>query len=111
MNRQEKIKLKRKEIAIMLGNKCQVCYKNFGSGFTFHHIEYTVGEKTQRDFKNSIDYQEFMCDIIPQRLDDFCILCKGHHLVLERLKRLKLDKIERLFDLVIRSKAGANKKR
>ncbi len=34
----------------------------------------------------------------------FALLCKGHHTLVEKLKRFKLDKLERLFKIVKESK-------
>jgi len=111
MNKIEKIKQKRRETAILLGNKCRICDKKFGKGSSFHHIVYRKDEKTHKDFNNVSDYQEYIIGKIEEHPKEFCILCTGHHLLVERLKRFKLERINRLFELVILSKDGDVNKR
>ena len=90
----------RQKAAKALGNECEICSKTFGKGFTFHHLRYRKGEKIYSDFKNSDEYNIYICPIIMRRPKDFMILCQGHHHAVEQLKRYKKDKFNRLVRVV-----------
>jgi len=106
MNRKEKTKIQRLYTAELLGNRCKVCGKKFGKGSTFHHIIYHKTEKTYRDFKNQFDYQDYILPIINKRPEEFYILCTGHHLLVEKLKRFKPERFLVLVDIVVQSNKG-----
>lgn len=88
MSRQEELFQRRKEVA----NKYfgGVCFFNskekFGKGFQFHHIEYE-DDKKYSEFKNPLDYQEYILKQIEKDPDRFICTCKKHHGVIERILR------------------------
>ena len=84
--------------------KCRVCHKKFGKYFVFHHKEYITGEKTYKDFKTTYDYNLYILPIIDKDPNRFRLFCKGHHSLVEKLKRLKKDKFARLSECVMESK-------
>ena len=84
--------------------KCKVCHKKYGKFFTFHHKQYIAGEKIYKDFKTTYDYNLYILPIVDKDPNRFALLCKGHHTLVEKLKRFKLDKLERLFKVVKDSK-------
>ena len=84
--------------------KCKVCHKKFGKHFTFHHKRYLASDKIYSDFKTTYDYNLYVLPIIDKDPNRFVLLCKGHHTLVEKLKRFKLDKLERLFKVVKESK-------
>ena len=84
--------------------RCKVCHKKFGKNFTFHHKEYISGELIYKNFKTTYDYNLYILPIIDKDPNRFTLLCKGHHILVEKLKRFKLDKLERLFEVVRDSK-------
>lgn len=67
--------------------RCYVCHRNFGKGFTFHHLWYVSGEPTYRDFKSSVDYQLAVLPYVERNPKQFLLLCHKHHHALENLKR------------------------
>ncbi len=106
MNRREESDILKRKVAAkkQFDLKCKVCYKKFGKYFTFHHKKYKVGEKIYKDFKTTYDYNLYILPIIDKDPNRFTLLCKGHHSTVEKLKRFKLDKLERLFKVVKDSK-------
>ena len=54
--------------------------------------------------KTTYDYNLYVLPIINKDPNRFVLLCKGHHSLVEKLKRFKLDKLERLFKVVKESK-------
>lgn len=105
MNKNDKIKLKRKDIAVLLGGKCILCLKNFGKNFHFHHIEYRSGEKKHSDFKLWIEYNEYVLPIIQKIPEKFALLCNTCHRLISILQAIKSDdRFERVVDLARRSR-------
>ncbi len=105
MNKKDKIKLKRKQVAILLGEKCILCLKKFGKKFHFHHIEYRIGEKKHSDFKSWIEYNEYVLPIIEKLPDKFSLLCNTCHRLVSILQVIKDDvRFEGLVDLARRSR-------
>ena len=80
--------------------KCFVCERKFGKGFTFHHLWYNIGEPTYRDFAYNEDYQIFVLKAVAKMPDQFILLCKKHHVAVERLKRYKIETFRRLLKAV-----------
>ena len=78
--------------------KCFVCRRGYkvGKGFAIHHRVYRDGEKTYADFKNVLQYHEYLLPIVLEHKKDFSLLCRKCHFSVERLKRYKKDKLRRL---------------
>lgn len=105
MNKKDKIKLKRKSVAILFGNKCNVCLKKFGKNFHFHHIRYRVNEKIYSDFNTWEQYNEYVLPIIEKLPQKFALLCKKCHRLISILQCIKDDmRFERVVDLSRRSR-------
>ena len=102
----EKKNMKTKDLlaAVYFENRCYICHKKYGKGFGIHHIRYTPGEKTYKDFFTSESYHEYLRESIAQRPQDFALLCKAHHFTIEQMKRYKPDRLERLISLLNRSR-------
>ena len=96
--------LRKRTAAEYFGNQCFVCSKKFGKNFAFHHIRYLQGEKTYADFKNSIDYNRYLCGRIKEHPQDFALLCNRHHTAVEKLKRYRRDRFGRLLLMVVLSR-------
>ncbi len=105
MNQKNKIKKYKRQVAAIYNSECYVCKKKFGKRFSFHHLKYYTTEKTYKDFNNNNNkYQLYILPIIEKRPKDFVLLCFKHHYTVEQLKRFKFKNLERLFDIVWRSK-------
>lgn len=105
MNKINKIKIKRKEIAQLLGGKCVLCLKKFGKNFHFHHIGYRDNEKRHSDFSSWVNYNEYVLPIIQRIPDKFALLCNTCHRLVSILQSIKDDvRFERLVDLARRSR-------
>ncbi len=103
-NNNEIKKWKRAVATNLFDGVCYVCNKKYGKSFHFHHLSYREDELTYRDFKNNSDYQKYVLPIIEQRPFDFELLCHKHHYLVEILKRFKPERLDRLFDVVRRSR-------
>ena len=100
MNKIQKIKLKRKQVAELLGGKCIICLKNFGKNFHFHHIEYRKNEKKHSDFTSWVRYNEYVLPIIQKIPEKFALLCNTCHRLISILQSIKDDsRFERVVDL------------
>ena len=84
-------------------SECYICAKPFGKGFLFHHVRYKEGEKTYRDFTKYLSYQMYILRKVRKDPSNFVLLCRGHHFLVEKMKRFNADKFERLVDVVKRS--------
>lgn len=105
MNKLNEIKIKRKQVAVLLGGKCIICLKNFGKNFHFHHIEYRVGEKKHSNFKSWIKYNEYVLPIIQNFPTKFALLCNKCHRLISILQSIKDDsRFERVIHLARRSR-------
>lgn len=105
MNKINKIKIKRKEIANLLGGKCVLCLKKFGKNFHFHHIEYRDDEKKHSDFASWTSYSEYVLPIIKKIPAKFSLLCNTCHRLVSILQSIKDDsRFERVVDLARRSR-------
>jgi len=105
MNKINEIKLKRKQVAILLGGKCILCLKKFGKNFHFHHIQYRVGEKKHSDFTSWTSYNEYVLPIIQKIPEKFALLCNTCHRLISILQAIKDNsRFERVFDLARRSR-------
>jgi len=104
MNKKETIKKYKRQVAALFNSKCYVCHKKYGKNFHFHHLSYMDNEKTYEDFSNNDDYQLFILPIVEDRALEFELLCHKHHYLVEQLKRFRSERLERLFDVVRRSR-------
>ena len=105
MNKIKKIKLKRKQVAELLGGKCILCLKKFGKNFHFHHIQYRIGEKIHSDFNTWTQYNEYVLPIIQKIPEKFALLCHKCHRLISILQSIKDDsRFERVVDLARRSR-------
>ncbi len=105
MNKIEKIKLKRKQVAEIFGGKCILCLKKFGKNFHFHHIQYRVGEKIHSDFNTWVQYNEYVLPIIQQIPKKFALLCNTCHRLISILQSIKDNlRFERVVDLARKSR-------
>ena len=73
----KKIELKQ-QAASWFNHKCSVCKKK-KKVMQFHHLEYKDNEKTNKDFKNNLDYQLYILPIVNDRPEDFEYLCRSDH--------------------------------
>jgi hypothetical protein len=93
--------LKRKTAAMpQFDLKCRVCHKKYGKNFLFHHKKYHTGEKVYKDFPNTYLYNLYVLPIVANDPNRFRLLCGAHHNLVEKLKRFKSDKFERLVEVV-----------
>jgi len=105
MNKIQKIKLKRKQVAELLGGKCILCLKKFGKNFHFHHIQYRINEKIHSDFNTWAQYNEYTLPIIQKIPEKFALLCNTCHRLISILQSIKDDsRFERVVDLARRSR-------
>ena len=99
MNKKEKINEIKVQLAKLRSfrSRCWCCQvKWHKKGMTFHHKWYVAGEKTYRDFKDALDYYEYLRFIVIGRPKGFLFLCNPDHQIIERLKRLKPERFERI---------------
>ena len=104
MNKKEMVKKYKWQVATLFDSECYVCGKRYGKNFQFHHLTYRGNEKTYKDFKNNDDYQLYILPIIEGAPIYFELLCHKHHYLVEQLKRFKPERLDRLFDVIRRSK-------
>lgn len=110
MNRKDRLSQERKRVA----QKCfgGVCFFNpnekFGKGFQFHHIDY-ADDKRHSDFKNPLDYQEYILPRIEKEPERFICTCKKHHGFIERkLKKMSKDTLLKLVFITLLTKENDN---
>ena len=82
------------------GGVCHVCGDKFGKGFAFHHLFYKEGEKTYRDFKSSVTYNNYIIKCVKKNPSQYIPLCKKHHFAVEQLKRYKPSVFDSLVKIV-----------
>jgi len=105
MNKINKIKLKRKNIAKIFGGICIICLKKFGKNFHFHHIGYRSNEKKHSDFTSWVQYNEYVLPIIENTPVHFALLCNTCHRLISILQSIKDDsRFERVVHLARRSR-------
>ncbi len=101
----QEIKTRRSNVASLLGGSCCICGKKFGKNFHFHHIQYVIGQKKHSDFKNWLDYNDYVLPLIIQKLEQFSLLCKTCHHLITILQSIKDEmRFERVVDLARRSR-------
>ena len=80
---------------------CYVCHaKKSKGGMTFHHLWYEQGEKVYSDFKNTLEYYQYLEGQIKKNPNRFLYVCSVHHQAIERLARWKGKNRERLIKAV-----------
>ncbi len=105
MNKTDKIKLKRKQAAQLLGNVCKICLKQSKKNLHFHHIGYQKDEKKHSDFKSWVDYNEYVLPIIINNPNRFTLLCITCHRLISILQSIKDDsRFERVVTMARRSR-------
>lgn len=101
MQKKEILRNRKKKIAVRyFHNRCFVCHRSFGKYFVFHHKFYVTGEPVYSNYKSSIEYQLALLPFVEKNPDQFYLLCKKHHKLVEILKPFKRDRLERLFEAV-----------
>ncbi len=101
----QNIQRKKQQVAEKIyDNVCYVCNSKFSRYFVFHHKRYYDKELTYRDFKSSIDYNNYILKIIKKRPQDFALLCRKHHRTIEILKQFSPYRFERIVHLVRESR-------
>ena len=105
MNKQEEMKIARKEAAGLFADKCEICLKKYGKNFHFHHIGYRDNEYKHSDFSSQYEYTMYMMPIIEERPVDFALLCNTCHRLVTILHVIKSGpRFERVVDLARRSR-------
>ena len=82
------------------GGYCDGCQKKYDRGFTFHHRSYIFGEKTYRDFKNTVDYNEYIIPIVRKDPARFNLLCMKCHRTVSKLKLWKKENLLKILLIV-----------
>ena len=104
-NKKDEIKKLREKVIELLGSACAVCLKKKKT-MQNHHVEYTDGELTYKDFKNNDDYQLYILPIIIARPQEFVRICRGDHWDVTKYTRSPAmrEQLERFVDLVRNTK-------
>lgn len=106
MNKQEKILLVGIKRDLAFGNRrfkqgCFVCHASQSKGgMTFHHLYYLKNEKTYSDFKNPLEYYEYLAPFIRHQPERFLYVCNIHHQAITRLRRWRGANLNRLIKAV-----------
>ena len=84
--------------------RCFVCHRPYKKkrGFTFHHKRYQ--KVVYSDYPNRNAYLTALFDEIADRPEDFALLCRRHHHVIEQLKRYSQEKFDNLMLLTLESR-------
>ena len=70
-------------------NRCYICHKNIGKGFSLHHIYYLkTGEIKYTDYKSRDQYYTALGPVVAADPDRFALLCIKHHYMVEATARL-----------------------
>jgi hypothetical protein len=108
MQKKEILRNRKKKIAVKyFKNRCYVCHRPLAKYFVFHHRYYVDGEPVYSNYNNSLDYQLALLPFIEKNPEQFYLLCKKHHKLVEWLKPFKSDRLERLFEAVRNSQYTA----
>ena len=105
MNQRQLLKQEKQKVALLprFKNRCFVCWKKFGSGFTFHHLWYNKNEPYHADYKDSTKYQLDLLPHVKKNPKQFLLLCKVHHHFVEWAKKIKNEAMWRRFLLARRT--------
>ncbi len=75
---------------------------------TFHHVVYKSGEKTINDFADGyggmLQYYKYITLIIKKFPKRFALLYNAHHQTITKLLQFNVDKQDRIFRLVRKSR-------
>ena len=104
ISKKQRVFLVKRQVAKLFSSRCFVCHRRFGKGFTFHHKYYIPEEKTYKDFKDPLDYQLYIIDIVRNNPTQFLLLCHRHHYSVENLKKFGALTLLRLLKAVKMSK-------
>ena len=65
----------------VLGNHCSICGEKLGylSAWVVHHRDYVKGEKIWKDFKNRLEYYQYLLPIIIESPERFRLMHSTHH--------------------------------
>ena len=100
MSKTEEARLRRNELAWIMGNKCHVCHKKYGKNFHFHHIRYLDTDKKHSDFASNVDYNLYVYQIILHDQGRFALLCRNCHFMITAMQQIKdHDRFVRLVTL------------
>ncbi len=104
MNQRQLLKVEKQKVALLprFKNRCFVCWKKFGRGFTFHHLWYRDDEPYYSNFKDSTKYQLALLPYVKKRPTQFLLLCKVHHHFVEWGKKIKNEAMWKRFCLARR---------
>ena len=100
----------KRKLGHLFNDCCEICHVNFSKkGMTFHHLNYIETEKKHSDFgkkgyDSMLKYYQYLEPIITNAPERFSYLCNPHHHVITLLLRFSVEKQERIFDLVRRSR-------
>src|SRR3990167_9595676 len=84
-------------------SRCAVCKTKITprKGFTFHHLWYLNGERNYSDFDNdTLAYHTYLIPLIKENPNRFKLVCRNHHVILERMLRWNDASLRRLIRLV-----------
>ncbi len=111
MNKKDKVNEIKKELIKLAPFRrgCQVCYSTWHeSGITFHHIIYKHGELSRNDFTDGyggmLQYYKYISPIIKKHPKRFALLYNAHHQTVTKLLQFSIDKQNRIFKLVRKSR-------
>jgi len=92
----------------LYGERCYVCHRKFGKGFTFHHLYYKeIGrEANENTIYTDRDYHERIYAEIRKNPKQFLLVCNKHHYNIEKLKKYTTKKLDRLVKAVRMSNQG-----
>jgi len=83
----------------LYGERCYVCHRRFGKGFTFHH-KYYISDGTQATIYTDKDYHKHIYKEIRKNPKQFLLVCNKHHYNIEKLKKYDTKKLDRLIKAV-----------
>lgn len=105
MNQRDEMKKKRAKVAVVFDNMCFICHKKFGYNFHFHHIKYQSQEKKHSDFKNWIEYSDYILPIIKKNPHRFSLLCNTCHRLISIIQSIKNEeRFDRLIEMSRKSR-------
>ncbi len=111
MNKKEKVNEIKIELIKLTPFRrgCKVCYSKWhNSSMTFHHIIYKNGEKSRNDFADgyggTLEYYNYITPIIKKYPKRFALLCNAHHQTITKILQFSVNKQDRIFRLVRKSR-------
>jgi len=109
LNKKDKVNEIKKRVGERFNGRCEICHIEWSPrGMTFHHISYKDTDKKHSDFGKGydgmLDYYVYLEPLILAEPERFAYLCNTHHQVITRFLRFSVDKQDRIFDLIKRSR-------